>query len=100
MDMVLVSCTRPATDTDVCLACCPYSPCKLREIYGFDFCLEFVQTHCKREFLLLTLRGEGFHIYIFMQECYLLAEDCITKKWFIDILWLWIVVGQYWLPTL
>lgn len=84
MDMILVSCMRLATDTEVHLACCPYSPCKLWETYGFDFHLEFVQSYCKKEFLLLTLRGEGFHIYIFIQECYLLADGRIRKKRFID----------------
>ena len=80
MDMMLVSCMRLATDTDVRLACYPCSPCKLWETYGFDFCLEFVQSYCKRELLLLTLRGEGSHIYIFIQERYLLADGCIRKK--------------------
>lgn len=61
MDMMLVSCVKLATDTDVCLH-------KLRETYSFDCCLEFAQSCCKREFSLLNLRGEGFHIYIFIQQ--------------------------------
>lgn len=79
--------------SDVHLACYFYSLFKLWETYGFNSCLEFVQPCCKRGLLLSVLRGEVFHVYIFIQECYLLALEKKKVIYIYSLAVLWIILA-------